>query len=106
VGLLMHYVLNLPSDPSFPGLGLRRLVWFCNTENAPSITTARRLGFELEVIKRWYAVVPEGGVGGEPTRAGDPVPGHGRHYAFLSVCWDRWEREARAIVERQMARRT
>ncbi|KAJ3512247.1 hypothetical protein NMY22_g15389 [Coprinellus aureogranulatus] len=33
VGLLLNYALNLPSHPSFPGLGLRRVVWQANFLN-------------------------------------------------------------------------
>jgi RimJ/RimL family protein N-acetyltransferase len=36
VGLLMKYALNLPSDPTFPGLGLRRVQWTCDSGNKPS----------------------------------------------------------------------
>jgi hypothetical protein len=102
----MNYTLNLPSDPTSPGLGLRRLLWASTVENTGSIKTAERLGFQVEVVKRWHALVPEGNTTGEPTRAGDPVLRHGRHYAFLSMCWDHWEKDGRSIVDRQMARRT
>jgi RimJ/RimL family protein N-acetyltransferase len=105
-GLLMHYALNLPSDPTFPGLGLRRVVWSCHAENEPSLRTAQRLGFRREGTLRWYRVGAEGRSGGMPTRAGDPVPRNGRHDVFLSMCWDDWEEGGRAIVDEQMARRS
>jgi RimJ/RimL family protein N-acetyltransferase len=47
VGMLMKYALNLPSDPTFPGLGLRRVQWTCDSGNKPSLTTAKRLGFQF-----------------------------------------------------------
>jgi RimJ/RimL family protein N-acetyltransferase len=46
IGLLLKYTPNLPSHPSFPGLGLRRVVWQANYLNTGSVRIARRLGFQ------------------------------------------------------------
>jgi RimJ/RimL family protein N-acetyltransferase len=104
IGLLMHYALNLPSDATMPGLGLRRVQWMCHSENARSLATARRLGFQMEGTLRWLIVCAEGSSFGDKPRVGDPVQKRGRHDLILSMCWDQWSSEGRAIVERQMAR--
>jgi RimJ/RimL family protein N-acetyltransferase len=104
IGLLMTYALNLPSDTIFPGAGLRRVQWKCDAENTRSLAIAKRLGFQLEAVKRWYRVVPDGSDDRLPGVT-DPVKAPGRHYAFLSMCWDTWEREGRETVRKQMARR-
>ncbi|ODN80006.1 hypothetical protein L202_03871 [Cryptococcus amylolentus CBS 6039] len=46
-GLLLHYILDLPSQG---GLGLRRCQWLCNSLNEPSKSGALRMGFEHEGV--------------------------------------------------------
>jgi RimJ/RimL family protein N-acetyltransferase len=102
----MHYALNLPSDLSFPGLGLRRVVWMCNSDNTRSLATAQRLGFRMEGTLRWLVVVAKGSPPiGDAPREGDPIGRRGRHDLMLSLCWDDWEDGGRTAVEKQMARR-
>lgn len=101
----MQYALNLPSDLSFPGLGLRRVTWMCNSENARSLATAQRLGFRLEGTLRWLVVVAENTPFGDEPRKGDPIGRRGRHDLTSSLCWDDWEKGGRDLVEQQMMRR-
>jgi RimJ/RimL family protein N-acetyltransferase len=105
VGLLMKYALNLPSDPTFPGLGLRRVQWTCDSGNKPSLTTAKRLGFQFEGTLRWLWILSEASASGEKPREDDPAKGNGRHDHYLSMCWDDWERDGRATVQSQMDRK-
>ncbi|KAH8110050.1 GNAT family acetyltransferase [Phellopilus nigrolimitatus] len=112
VGLLLHYCLELPfasfadSGGYGPGLGLRRVQWQTHAENARSVRTAERLGFQREGIIRWQRVLREGKAGFEvppERRALDARPG--RHSWMLSLCWDDWELEgAREAVRSQMNR--
>jgi RimJ/RimL family protein N-acetyltransferase len=106
VGLLMNYALNTPSDASFSGLGLRRVQWTCDSGNLRSLAVSQRLGFQIEGTFRWRWVLPTGATAGDPPRSDDPVQGNGRHDTILGMCWDFWEREGRAIVSKQMARRS
>ncbi|KAK0432924.1 acyl-CoA N-acyltransferase [Armillaria borealis] len=107
VGILMNYALNLPADG---GLGLRRVVWTANASNAPSMATAKRLGFQMEGVLRWANAWPETkirGSGGVRVRKEDPRAGeftYGRNLAVLSVCWDDWEAGVKAKVNAEMAR--
>ncbi|KAF9066085.1 acyl-CoA N-acyltransferase [Rhodocollybia butyracea] len=105
VGLLMHYALDLPEDG---GLGVRRLQWVCNPNNAPSRKVAERMGFRLEGIFRWDRVLPPSkaiGFKEGPMRKGDPWAGNGgRDSAYLSCCWDDWEGWAREQVDKVMTR--
>jgi hypothetical protein len=77
VGLLMKYALNLPSDPTFPGLGLRRVQWTCDSGNKPSLATAKRLEFQFEGTLRWLWILPEASSSGEQPREDDPAKGNG-----------------------------
>jgi RimJ/RimL family protein N-acetyltransferase len=104
-GLMLQYLLNLPSDPAFPGLGLRRVQWMCYNGNARSAALAERLGFHMEGTLRWLLVCVEGSPIGDEARPGDPVQRRGRHDLMYSMCWDDWESHGRATVEKQMARR-
>jgi hypothetical protein len=72
-GLMLQYMLNLPSDPTFPGLGLRRVQWMCYNGNARSAALAQRLGFHMEGTLRWLLVCVEGSPIGDEARPGDPV---------------------------------
>jgi RimJ/RimL family protein N-acetyltransferase len=105
VGLLMKYALNLPSDPTFPGLGMRRVQWTCDSGNKPSLATAKRLGLQFEGTLRWLWILSEASTSGEKPRKDDPAKGSGRHDHYLSMCWDDWEREGRATIQNQMNRR-
>lgn len=85
----------MPSDPEFPGLGLRRVQWQAHSNNSASIKAAQRLGFHYEAVVRWQRALPPGKEGEVITRievAGDSgSAGPGRHTALLSICWDDWE---------------
>ncbi|GJN91834.1 hypothetical protein Rhopal_004857-T1 [Rhodotorula paludigena] len=99
--LLLRWLLSspFPSSPaSSPGLGLRRVQWFANALNEPSIRAAQRLGFALESSHlAWDRVVVPGKEGvalpafleGE-WRAQEEQHGTGRHSAVLAVGWDDW----------------
>ncbi|KAG6907055.1 hypothetical protein DXG01_010741 [Tephrocybe rancida] len=104
-GLLMHWVLDLPSEG---GLGLRRMVWKASPLNAASIKAAERMGFTKEGILRWHWVLPvgkEAGGNGKERRAGDPRESAlGRDTVVLSLCWDDWENFGRANVDEAIAR--
>lgn len=108
IGLLLHYLLELPdskSSPYGPGIGLRRVQWQAHADNKPSVRAAERMGFKLEGIMRWQRVLPIGKRGYDvPTeRAGGDRKG--RHSAVLALCWDDWELEgARELVRKQMER--
>lgn len=104
-GLLLHYLLNLPTDAAFAGLGLRRVQWVAHTQNAPSIAAAERLGFKREGTLRWHWSLPEGKEGKTP-RDGDPLglSRPGRDNVFLSMCCDNWEAGTKERVNRLMER--
>ncbi|KZT61414.1 acyl-CoA N-acyltransferase [Calocera cornea HHB12733] len=101
VGLLLHYLLDAPAQG---GLGLRRVQWKANAENAASVRAALRLGFRSEGTLRWHMVLPEGKEGAEAREDGDGVRGPGRHSAMLSLCWDDWVGGGRERVDMLMAR--
>ncbi|KAJ7489091.1 acyl-CoA N-acyltransferase [Mycena latifolia] len=99
-GLLLRFALDT--------LGLRRVAWKANVQNAQSVRVAERMGFRREAVLRWERVLPagktEGGNGGG-VRAGDPKPGClGRDTVLLSLCWDDWEGGAREAVNAIMQR--
>ncbi|KAM7196212.1 hypothetical protein V8F33_006324 [Rhypophila sp. PSN 637] len=68
--LLLHHLLDPPSPKAehdqqlkadnTGGLGLRRVQWQANASNQASVNAALRLGFKLEGIMRWAAVLPWG----------------------------------------------
>ncbi|KLO17218.1 acyl-CoA N-acyltransferase [Schizopora paradoxa] len=105
-GLLLHYLLDLPTDVAFPGLGLRRVQWVAHIQNAPSVAAAERLGFKREGTLRWHWTLPEGKEG-KATREGDPLgPSRlGRDNVFLSICCDDWESGTKERVRSLMDRR-
>lgn len=104
IGLLLQYCLELPENG---GLGLRRVQWQANAQNAASIKAALRLGFLHEGVKRWERIVLASETKqntveklpreGDPRRA-DP----GRHTAVLGLCWDDWEDGTREKVRELM----
>jgi RimJ/RimL family protein N-acetyltransferase len=100
VGLLLQYCFQLPTATP-PGLGLRRVVWRANVQNARSIALAKRMGFKQEGLLRWAVVLPEGKEGNAP-RPEDPVQLPGRESMILSICWDEWEAGDREYVLEQM----
>ncbi|KAJ7677905.1 acyl-CoA N-acyltransferase, partial [Mycena polygramma] len=104
-GLLLHWTLDAPADG---GLGLRRVAWKANSNNARSVRVAERLGFRREGVLRWDLVLPEwkGETGnGGGVRTGDSMPGcTGRDTVVLSLCWDDWEGGARGLVDGLMQR--
>ncbi|KAI5117399.1 hypothetical protein M0805_004621 [Coniferiporia weirii] len=114
IGLLLHYCLELPidsSDAADPapfgsggGLGLRRVQWQANADNARSVRTAERMGFRLEGIARWQRLLTEGKRGYEVPRTRG-IGGNGFHVCVLAICWDDWELEkAKEAVKKQMER--
>jgi len=104
VGLLLQYCLELPENG---GLGLRRVQWQANVQNAASINASKRMGFLWEGVKRWDRVIPAS-VGKPNTverlpREGDSrMADLGRHTALLAVCWDDWEDGTREKVKELM----
>eukprot|EP01054_Gregarina_sp_Poly1_P004760 Gregarina_sp_Poly_1__4759@NODE_253_length_10628_cov_50_063252_g221_i0_p4_GENE_NODE_253_length_10628_cov_50_063252_g221_i0NODE_253_length_10628_cov_50_063252_g221_i0_p4_ORF_typecomplete_len264_score29_66Acetyltransf_3/PF13302_7/4_8e13Acetyltransf_10/PF13673_7/3e03Acetyltransf_10/PF13673_7/0_088Acetyltransf_10/PF13673_7/3_4e03GNAT_acetyltran/PF12746_7/87GNAT_acetyltran/PF12746_7/2FR47/PF08445_10/1_9_NODE_253_length_10628_cov_50_063252_g221_i07871578 len=129
VGLLMHYVLDLPksdhtgldyvgSVPLYGGLGMRRCQWQTIFGNAASARTAERMGFVREGVLRWDRIVPLNVTdenvkanNGGPCRYNDPYGAQpGRDSIMFSVCWDEWEglsdgKGVRGHVDRIMGRR-
>ncbi|TCD61887.1 hypothetical protein EIP91_007791 [Steccherinum ochraceum] len=99
-GILAKYCLD-PPTASPPGLGLRRVQWYCHSENVKSATLAERLGMKREGILRWHAVTqPALREWGKITRKEDPFPDMpGRDTLCLSVCWDEWEAGGREKVQ-------
>jgi RimJ/RimL family protein N-acetyltransferase len=108
VGLLLNYCLELPDPPPGcrPGLGFRRVEWAGQTENRPSLTVAKRMGFKEECLSRWTWVLPEGAEGnGIPIRDGDPMSTRsGRHSVIFSFCVDDWESGGREHVREMIDR--
>jgi len=104
IGLLLQFCLELPENG---GLGLRRVQWQANAQNASSVKAALRMCFLHEGIKRWERTIPASG--GKPNtverlpREGDPRrKDFGRHTALLALCWDDWEEGAREKVQELM----
>jgi RimJ/RimL family protein N-acetyltransferase len=106
-GILLRYCLATPEDKP-PGLGLRRVQWFANAKNLPSIKTALRLGFKLEGKLRWERIVPadwKSSGNGKAIRVGDPMPdAMSRDSTLLSFCADDWESGGRELVQELMDR--
>ncbi|KZP23901.1 hypothetical protein FIBSPDRAFT_857649 [Athelia psychrophila] len=96
VGLLMQY--------AFGPLALRRVEWQCSTANTASVNAAKRLGFQLEGVKRWDRVYPKGKVGNGLSVGEGRGEGVGRDTAVLSVCWDDWESGVREKLQAVMDR--
>jgi len=109
VGIVLRYVLELPSpDPGHGrGLGFRRVQWTAHSANKPSHAVATRMGFKEEVVVRWPTVLPDGAEGnGIPLRDGDPLsPRPGRHNVLLALCADDWENGGREHVQRLIDRK-
>ncbi|TCD67852.1 hypothetical protein EIP91_011914 [Steccherinum ochraceum] len=107
VGVLTKYCMESTAATP-PGLGLRRLQWYCHPENAKSAGLAERMGMKREGIMRWHSVTqPELKDWGKVTRKDDPFPDRpGRDTLVLSVCWDEWESSGRekvqAVIDRKM----
>ncbi|GAA6040773.1 hypothetical protein JCM8097_003291 [Rhodosporidiobolus ruineniae] len=118
ITLLLRWLLDAPtpssSSSSASPLGLRRVQWFSNALNAPSIAAAKRLGFGLEAeAMQWERILPphknEGGVAlpeflSEERKEKEMQRGWGRDSALLSMGWDRWECEGRALTDALVAR--
>ncbi|GAA6058017.1 hypothetical protein JCM3770_003972 [Rhodotorula araucariae] len=111
ITILLRWLLSPPASHagSFPpGFGLRRVQWYANSLNIPSIRAAQRLGLALETTHvAWDRVVL-------PGKQGVPVPayiegayreeeervGTGRQRAVLAIGWDDWhEKGGRERVE-------
>ncbi|GAA6061917.1 hypothetical protein JCM10212_000542 [Sporobolomyces blumeae] len=119
ISLLLEWIMSPPrlrrddsNSPSPPSLGLRRVQWFANSLNSPSIEAAKRLGFEVESDNlRWERVTRPGKQGVELPRFLDDDQdddadeakstrkeqeerfGRGRHSTVLSIDWERWEEQ-------------
>ncbi|KAH9947965.1 acyl-CoA N-acyltransferase [Amylocystis lapponica] len=105
VGLLMRYLLELPSA-SPPGLGFRRVSWVAHPKNEPSLGLAKAMGFTREGHLRWLRVLPEAlGAEGRTPREGDPLGDRkARDSVILSMCWDDWESGGKENVMAKMAK--
>ncbi|KAJ1306851.1 hypothetical protein OPQ81_007836 [Rhizoctonia solani] len=103
IGLLLDYALKHPRDG---GLGLRRVQWQANADNAASIRAAQRMGMKLEGILRWERTIPIDKENGVKARDDDVLQLKGRHSAMLAMCWDDWESGGREHVHKLMDRRS
>ncbi|GAA5965674.1 hypothetical protein JCM21900_001683 [Sporobolomyces salmonicolor] len=114
ISLVLSWLLDAPS-PSMPSaLGLRRVQWFANASNAPSIRAAERLGLAKEGEHlAWERILPPAKDGmGLPAflqgkrREDELKRGSGRHSSVLAMGWDRWEEggrdKVRGSVEREV----
>jgi len=101
ISLLLQWLLSPPpsaSPSSPPGLGLRRVQWFANALNLPSIRAAERLGLKLEAAHAAWGRVTVPGKEGVALpncvrgawREEEEKVGRGRHSAVLAVGWDDW----------------
>ncbi|BGP36903.1 hypothetical protein JCM10449v2_000805 [Rhodotorula kratochvilovae] len=101
IAILLRWLLTPPapySGSSPPGLGLRRVQWYANELNVPSIRAAQRLGLTLETTHvAWDRVVLPGKEGvALPAyiqgayREEEEQVGTGRHSAVLAIGWDDW----------------
>ena len=88
VGILIKYCME-PPTASPPGLGLRRLQWYCHADNQKSAGLAEKMGMKREGIMRWHRVLPPQLSEGQKMRSGDPRGG--RDTEILAICWDEWE---------------
>ncbi|KAI0030307.1 hypothetical protein K488DRAFT_72281 [Vararia minispora EC-137] len=107
--LLLRYCLATPDEQN-PGLGLRRVQWFANAKNVPSVNTALRLGFKMEGKLRWERIIPAKyssvAANGAPIRPGDPKPETlSRDSSLLSCCADDWANGGRELVQRILDRK-
>lgn len=106
VGLLLHYALDSPAQG---GLGLRRMQWLADPPNKASLSTAQRMGFQLEGILRWNKVVHDADLRGK-VHNGREMPPYGeqkdggRDTAYLSLCWDDWVGGKREVVDELLSR--
>ncbi|OCH84487.1 hypothetical protein OBBRIDRAFT_808208 [Obba rivulosa] len=79
--------LQLPIA-SPPSLGLHRVQWGAQADNATSIGLARRLGMTLNACFRWHRALPAEWPGKMPQQ-GDPWEDKdGKDTVFLAICWD------------------
>jgi RimJ/RimL family protein N-acetyltransferase len=102
IGLLLLWTLDPPSIGGLAGgLGLRRVEWQTDTENAASRRVALRMGFEFEGIARWQRVsrckvaLP---VEALEKRNGTKGELPGRHTAIFSIVWDEWDEKRPKVV--------
>ncbi|KAH8105124.1 acyl-CoA N-acyltransferase [Cristinia sonorae] len=106
IGVLVKYCMDKPSA-SPPGLGLRRLQWYCHPDNAKSARLAEKMGMRREGVLRWNAVIepdPALVAHGRLPAKDDRYPDKpGRGTLVLAVCWDEWEaarEKVQAIIDR------
>ncbi|GAA5845000.1 hypothetical protein JCM3766R1_004844 [Sporobolomyces carnicolor] len=118
IALLMHWLLD-PPTPSSTCLGLRRVQWFANQLNLPSIRAAERLGFRIESSGLWWERVISAAADDKPgidlpdflnhdrqdkdttttRKKVEEARGKGRHSVVLSVDWETWNDSVRDRVK-------
>ncbi|KAJ2897354.1 acetyltransferase [Zalerion maritima] len=90
--ILLDYAFAAPEEG---GLGLLRVEWHSNTENAASIATAHKLGFEMIGAVKYESCLADGKArgkigNGKPLprwcKAGDVF----RDLAMYAMYWDSW----------------
>jgi len=86
IGLLLTWCLDSPAQG---GLGLRRVQYQSNPENAASVRKAEGFGFQFEMVQRFQRVVNKPGKWDT---------------AMYSMCWDDWQ-EQREKVQAMMQRK-
>ncbi|TYJ53772.1 hypothetical protein B9479_005612 [Cryptococcus floricola] len=104
-GLLLHYILDLPSQG---GLGLRRCQWLCNSLNEPSKSAALRMGFKHEGVQKAKRVLSVGKEGARRGRKGEGVKREEcdvRDDWVSGLVWDEWEHGVKENVDGLMARK-
>ena len=105
VCLLLNHLL----EPQPQDLGLRRVEWRCHSQNEPSKAAAKRFGFKLEGVLRWFLALPIGKKGNSgahmpTTNARGESMGHGRHTCIFAICWDDWLEGGRDHVAKLLQR--
>lgn len=98
VGILLRYCLDLA--PS--GLGLRRVQWTANPDNAVSVRFAEKIGMQYEGRSRWTWVMESHKEGKQVSNGrGEGV---GRDSVIYALCWDDWEGGAKEHVGKTIDR--
>lgn len=95
LGLLLKYVLDLPSDG---GLGYLRVAWCALLDNGKSLGVAEKMGFKREGTRRWAA----DDEGAEATKNLEGQGSERYDIVILSVLWADWSRGTREHVLKQM----
>ncbi|GAA5862863.1 hypothetical protein JCM1840_002304 [Sporobolomyces johnsonii] len=112
ISLVLSWLLDAPSPALPSALGLRRVQWFANASNVPSIRAAERLGLVKEAAHlAWERILPRAKDGVElpaflqgERREEELERGLGRHSSVLAMGWDTWEERGREQVRRLVER--